>query len=89
MAGRPPSDKSYKSRRHSPTAAPPAARHNVPTKPLKESVMLRNENVPTPPSPERPPLAPYDPPAPAPQAAAWRQALKVISARPPRASNPA
>jgi hypothetical protein len=51
--------------------------------------MLRNENVPTPSSPERPPLAPYDPPAPAPQAAAWRQALKVICARPPRASNPA
>jgi hypothetical protein len=50
--------------------------------------MLRNENVPTPPSPERPPLAPYDPPAPAPQAAAWRQALKVIGARPPRASSP-
>jgi hypothetical protein len=50
--------------------------------------MLRNENVPTPPSPERPPLAPYDPPAPAPQAAAWRLALKVIGARPPRASSP-
>jgi hypothetical protein len=46
---------------------------------------MRNENVPTPASPETPPLAPYDPPAPAPQAAAWRQALKVIGARAPRA----
>jgi hypothetical protein len=45
---------------------------------------MRNENVPTPASPERPPLAPYDPPAPAPQAAAWRLALKVIGARPRR-----
>jgi len=45
---------------------------------------MRNENVPTPESPERPPLAPYDPPAPAPQAAAWRLALKVIGARPRR-----
>jgi hypothetical protein len=41
---------------------------------------MRNENVPTPPSPERPPLAPYDPPDPAPQAAAWRRALRVIGA---------
>jgi hypothetical protein len=40
--------------------------------------MMRYENQPTPPSPEQPPLAPYDPPAPAPQAAAWRRALKVI-----------
>jgi hypothetical protein len=47
---------------------------------------MRNENVPTPESPERPPLAPYDPPAPAPQAAAWRQALKVIGCRPRRAA---
>jgi hypothetical protein len=39
---------------------------------------MRSENVPNPPSPERPPLAPFDPPAPAPQAAAWRRALKVI-----------
>jgi hypothetical protein len=39
---------------------------------------MRNENVPSPPSPERPPLAPYDPPEPAPQAAAWRRALRVI-----------
>jgi len=53
------------------------ASHNAATIQLKESVM-RNENVPTPTSPETPPLAPYDPPAPAPQAAAWRQAIKVI-----------
>jgi hypothetical protein len=39
---------------------------------------MRNENVPTPSSPETPPLAPHDPPEPAPQAAAWRRALKVI-----------
>ncbi len=45
---------------------------------------MRSENVPTPPSPEQPPLAPYDPPAPAPQAAAWRRALKVV--RSPQAS---
>jgi len=40
-----------------------------------------NESVPTPPSPERPPLAPYDPPDPAPQAAAWRRAIKVVTAQ--------
>ncbi|MEP6546879.1 MAG: hypothetical protein ABJD53_05385 [Gammaproteobacteria bacterium] len=39
---------------------------------------MRAENLPTPSSPETPPLAPYDPPAPAPQAAAWRRALKVV-----------
>ena len=43
---------------------------------------MRSENVPTPSSPERPPLAPHDPPAPAPQAAAWRRALKVIGCAP-------
>jgi hypothetical protein len=37
------------------------------------------ENVPDPPSPEQPPMAPYDPPAPAPQAEAWRRALKVVT----------
>lgn len=37
-----------------------------------------DENVPSNPSPERPPLAPYDPPDPAPQAAAWSRALRVI-----------
>ena len=40
---------------------------------------LHGENVPDPPSPEQPPLAPYDPPAPAPQAEAWRRALKVVT----------
>jgi len=36
------------------------------------------ESVPPSPSPERPPLAPHDPPEPAPQAAAWDRALRVI-----------
>lgn len=45
---------------------------------------MRSENDPTQPSPERPPLAPYDPPAPAPQAAAWRRALRVIGYAPPK-----
>jgi hypothetical protein len=36
------------------------------------------ESVPPPASPERPPLAPHDPPDPAPQAAAWDRALRVI-----------
>jgi hypothetical protein len=36
------------------------------------------ESVPPNPSPERPPLAPHDPPAPAPQAAAWERALRVV-----------
>ncbi len=36
------------------------------------------ESVPPNPSPEQPPLAPYDPPDPAPQAAAWQRALRVI-----------
>jgi hypothetical protein len=40
---------------------------------------LHSEGVPTPPNPEQPPLAPYDPPAPAPQAEAWRRALKVVT----------
>ncbi len=39
---------------------------------------VRNESIPTAPSPERPPLAPHDPPDPAPQALAWRRALKVV-----------
>ncbi len=37
-----------------------------------------SENVPPLPNPEQPPLAPYDPPEPAPQAAAWARALRVI-----------
>jgi hypothetical protein len=45
-----------------------------------------NESVPPTPSPERPPLAPYDPPDPAPQADAWRRALKVVSRAGPRRS---
>jgi len=40
---------------------------------------LFNESVPDTSSPEQPPLAPYDPPAPAPQAEAWRRALKVVT----------
>lgn len=44
---------------------------------------MHSENLPTPPSPERPPLAPYDPPDPAPQAEAWRRALRVIGCAPP------
>lgn len=36
------------------------------------------ESVPPTPSPERPPLAPHDPPDPAPQAAAWQRALRVV-----------
>jgi hypothetical protein len=43
---------------------------------------MRYEQVPTPPSPERPPLAPYDPPEPAPQALAWQRALRVIGCVP-------
>jgi hypothetical protein len=42
---------------------------------------MRSENVPAPASPESPPLAPHDPPEPAPQAAAWRLALKVVGHR--------
>jgi hypothetical protein len=44
---------------------------------------MRHENVPMSSSPETPPLAPHDPPEPAPQAAAWRRALKVIGCAPP------
>jgi hypothetical protein len=51
---------------------------------MQESAMS-NENVPPPTSPETPPIAPYDPPAPAPQAAAWQRALKVVGYQsPPR-----
>jgi hypothetical protein len=39
---------------------------------------ISNESVPVPMSPEEPPLAPYDPPDPAPQAIAWLRAIKVI-----------
>jgi hypothetical protein len=44
--------------------------------------MSRYESVPSSPSPEQPPLAPYDPPDPAPQAEAWRRALRVVAQRP-------
>ncbi len=43
---------------------------------------MRHENIPVPASPEQPPLAPHDPPDPAPQAAAWRRALKVVGCVP-------
>jgi hypothetical protein len=39
---------------------------------------MHSENVPPPANPESPPLAPHDPPEPAPQAAAWRRALRVV-----------
>jgi hypothetical protein len=45
---------------------------------------MHSENVPTPASPESPPLPPHDPPEPAPQAAAWRRALKVVGCTPGR-----
>lgn len=45
---------------------------------------MRSENIPNPSSPERPPLAPHDPPEPAPQAAAWRRALRVVGHTPPK-----
>lgn len=45
---------------------------------------MHSENIPSPPSPETPPLAPYDPPEPAPQAAAWRRALRVIGHTSPK-----
>jgi hypothetical protein len=45
---------------------------------------MGSEIIPTPPSAETPPLAPHDPPEPAPQAAAWRRALRVIGYVPPK-----
>jgi len=45
---------------------------------------MGSEIIPTPPSTETPPLAPHDPPEPAPQAAAWRRALRVIGYVPPK-----
>jgi hypothetical protein len=42
-------------------------------------MIIHNESVPVPQSPEEPPLAPYDPPEPAPQAIAWRRALRVVA----------
>jgi hypothetical protein len=46
---------------------------------------MRNEHVPNPPNPAGPPLAPHDLPEPAPQAAAWRRALRVVVSSAPRA----
>jgi hypothetical protein len=49
---------------------------------LEKIQCMLEESVPPTPSPEqqpeRPPLAPHDPPAPAPQAAAWSRALRVV-----------
>jgi hypothetical protein len=45
---------------------------------------MRSENVPNPPNPAEPPLAPHDLPEPAPQAAAWRRALRVVASSAPR-----
>jgi len=45
---------------------------------------MRHEHVPTSRSPGRSPPAPNDPPQPAPQAAAWRRALRVIGYTPPK-----
>jgi len=45
---------------------------------------MSSENVAPPPNPETPPLAPHDPPEPAPQAAAWHRALRVIGCTPPK-----
>jgi hypothetical protein len=44
---------------------------------------MSTESVPPRPSPEQPPLAPHDPPDPAPQAAAWLRALRVVVTRAP------
>lgn len=44
---------------------------------------MRSESVPNSPNPESPPLAPHDTPPPAPQAAAWRRALKVVGSASP------
>ena len=41
--------------------------------------LLGENPVPDPPTPEQPPFAPYDPPAPAPQAEAWRRAFETAS----------
>jgi hypothetical protein len=43
-----------------------------------DTIGRNEESVPPSPSPERPPLAPHDPPEPAPQAAAWQRALRVV-----------
>jgi hypothetical protein len=40
------------------------------------------ENIPASRNAERPPGAPYDPPEPAPQAEAWRRAMRVVGCLP-------
>jgi hypothetical protein len=45
---------------------------------------MRSENIPNQPDPQTPPSAPHDPPDPAPQAAAWRRALRVVGHAPSR-----
>jgi hypothetical protein len=45
---------------------------------------MPSEKIPAESNPESPPLAPHDPPEPAPQAAAWRRALRVIGCIPPK-----
>jgi len=43
---------------------------------------MRYEFISIPQIPEKPTLAPHDPPHPAPQAAAWRRALGVVNRLP-------
>ena len=45
---------------------------------------MQSGNLPPPETPAKPAEAPHDPPAPAPQAAAWRRALRVIGYTPPK-----
>ena len=45
---------------------------------------MRNETASVPFGSLETPTAPYDPPQPAPQAEAWRRALKVVGCCPPR-----
>jgi hypothetical protein len=45
---------------------------------------MPSEKIPADGNSESPPQAPYDPPEPAPQAAAWRRALRVIGCIPPK-----
>jgi hypothetical protein len=45
---------------------------------------MPSANIPAESKPENAPLAPHDPPEPAPQAAAWRRALRVIGCIPPK-----
>jgi hypothetical protein len=43
---------------------------------------MLHENIPAAANPERLPMAPHDPPEPAPQAAAWRRAMQVVGCLP-------